>query len=110
MCSICGKELKKQLVDVDGSILSQEKIDGIKRYEYAYNRTLECKGCGNLCYRKEVSNNDSGLCKKCGGSDLINRPKNIENIFLLQKYSPSKYPLIWSCPDHGVIPRLKKMQ
>ena len=107
MCSICGKELQKQMVDKDGSILSQEKIDGIKRYKEADNKTLDCKGCNKLCYRKENSDGGFGLCKKCGGTDLTRRPKNIENIFSIDEYRPSKYPMIMSCPEHGVIPRLK---
>jgi uncharacterized protein with PIN domain len=103
-CAKCNTPLIKQLIGKDGKPLTQEEKDLKERYDNAYKQTLECRGCGNLCYRRNVEseNDGSGLCKKCGGTDLINRPKDIPN-FQTMRYI--QYPELWSCPTCGVIGR-----
>jgi hypothetical protein len=96
-CSICNAPLIKQPL-VGNRVLTQAERDTIDRYEAANRQTLKCQECGNLCYRRDAGPNCSGLCKRCGGKDLIHRPADIEDFRAIQRIHVS---MIWSCPVHG---------
>ena len=104
VCKICELKLIKQYVNFanNGDILTEEETDGLKRYNESFSKTLKCTGCGALCY-KRINPPESGwgLCKRCGGTHLIRRPKDIEDFTLLEKYGPYRFSKIWSCPVHG---------
>jgi hypothetical protein len=100
VCSICNRELIKQLVHPTGRILTEAEKNELQRYETAYRQTLECFVCRKLCYRRlvEEDNDGTGLCKRCGGKDLNYRPRDIENYKYLKLV---QYPELWSCSIHG---------
>lgn len=112
-CKACGLSLIKQPIKKDGSVLT-----AIEHMEYDYwervdSHTLECETCGNICYhsiRRSIlpPENGSGKCKRCGGNDLVIRPKWMGSInaWELSRYR-QKYIRIWSCPIHGIKPIMK---
>ena len=49
--------------------------------------TYECKECAALCYDKSAKNKNGdddgyGLCLRCGGKNVLNKPKYIRNMEL----------------------------
>lgn len=97
-CCECDLPLVKQPIKQNKPLTSEELIE-YEKHILARNQTLECRGCGIRCYRRKIIDcTGYGLCKKCGGTDIIRRPANIPNID-----TPIQYPLLWACPVHGVI-------
>lgn len=96
-CSICGRPLIKQPLK-DGRPLTEDDKREKQRYDEARRQTLQCKNCGEVCYNRNPPPSGEGLCRRCGGSDLTNRPKDIEEYRLLRSH---QYAQVWSCPVHG---------
>ena len=98
-CKLCNIPLVKQPIR-NGKPLTQTEKDIKERYERAYNSSLECQVCGNPCYSRTITKMHIGICKRCGGNDLIHRPKDIEDFNQLEHIDCC---MIWSCPIHGLL-------
>ncbi len=108
-CYECGMFLVKQTLKDSGEILTRDEIVNLKLLEEMYEHTLECDLCGGLCYegkrKYKCPSSGVGLCKKCVGSHVVNRPR-----WFMSRAEELRWgwlrnlTKIWSCPIHGSLP------
>ena len=86
--------------------MSEQDAKLLDKMNVSFCRTTHCGYCGRTCYARKNKNKvycpGFGLCKPCGGTETLQKPRDVMVLSELQVHTLETTPKVWSCPVHGL--------